>query len=180
MTADSADVVEIVDSDPSWPARFAEEVVAIRRALGPEGPALQYEHIGSTAVPGLAAKPIIDVLLVPADGEWPGERIRAALTPLGYLYWDDNPNPRHLFFVKGMPPIGTRRTHHVHVRPRADAAPILTFRDRLRARPELARAYERLKRELAARHPTDREAYTRGKDAFVSAVLAGDDGPASC
>jgi GrpB-like predicted nucleotidyltransferase (UPF0157 family) len=179
VTVDSVDRVEIVDPDPSWPARFAEEAAAIQHALGPNGPTLQYEHIGSTAVPGLAAKPIIDALLIPADGEWPQERIRAALTRLGYVHWDANPNPQHLFFVKGMPPFGTRRTHHVHVRPWVDAAPILTFRDRLRARPELARAYERLKQTLVACYPTDREAYTQGKDAFVAAVLAGNDAPAT-
>lgn len=167
------DIIEVIAADPVWPARYAEEAAAIRRALGPDGPTLQYEHIGSTAVPGLAAKPIIDLLLIPADGEWPAARLRATLAQLDYVHWEDNPDPRHLFFVKGMPPFGERRTHHVHVRPRADAAPILTFRDRLRARPELAQAYERLKRTLAARHPDDREAYTRGKDAFVSAVVAG-------
>lgn len=83
------------------------------------------------------------------------------------------------FFVKGMPPFGDRRTHHVHVRPRADALPILTFRDQLRSHPEFARAYERLKRELAARFRTDREAYTHGKDAFISAVLSNADPPAT-
>jgi len=174
-----SDAIEVADADPAWPAQYAEEVEAIRHALGSHGAALQFEHIGSTAVPGLAAKPIIDVLLIPPEGEWPDEIIRTTLERLGYVSWDSNPNPRHLFFVKGMPPFGACRTHHVHVRPRADAIPILAFRDRLRTQPESAGAYERLKRELAARYPTDREAYTHGKDAFVSAVLSGIDTPAT-
>jgi GrpB-like predicted nucleotidyltransferase (UPF0157 family) len=174
----TGDTVEVIAADPAWSARYAEEVAAIRRTFGPNGPAVQYEHIGSTAVPGLAAKSIIDVLLIPAEGDWPADHIRVALAQLDYVYWEDNPNPRHLFFVKGMPPFGDGRTHHVHVRPPVDAAPILIFRDRLRARPELAHAYERLKRDLAMRYPDDREAYTHGKDAFVSAVLAGIDPPA--
>jgi GrpB-like predicted nucleotidyltransferase (UPF0157 family) len=71
-----------------------------------------------------------------------------------------------------MPPFGTGRTHHVHVRPRARAAPIIAFRDCLRASAALARRYETLKRELIVKFRTDREAYTRGKDAFVASVLA--------
>lgn len=175
----TVDLVELVAADPAWPARYATEIESIRRALGPSGPLLRFEHIGSTAVPGLAAKPIIDVLLIPAEGEWPETILRTTLSALGYVWWDGNPNPRHLFFVKGMPPFGDRRTHHVHVRPRMDAIPLLTFRDQLRARPELAGAYERLKLELAARFPADREAYTHGKDAFVSAILSGVDTPAT-
>ena len=76
-----------------------------------------------------------------------------------------------MFFVKGMPPFGPRRTHHVHVRTPADAAAELTFRDKLRSDPRLAQRYERLKEELAKRHPNDRDAYTDGKGEFVADVL---------
>jgi len=166
-----ADRVVIAAPDPAWPARFAEEADALRRALGAAGERIVIEHVGSTAVPGLAAKPIIDILLVPPDGAWPAEALAAALPPLGYAHWADDPDPAHMFFVKGMPPHGAGRTHHVHVRPAGQAAPVLAFRNQLRANPALAAAYMVLKRELARRHPTDREAYTRGKDAFVAAVL---------
>ena len=168
----SSDFVAVEPADPKWPALYVKEVEAIRASLGPDGPRLQFEHVGSTAVPGLAAKPIIDLLLIPTDGTWPRETIRAALATLNYVFWENNPDPHHLFFVKGMPPFGTRRTHHVHVRPPVSAAPILAFRDRLRARPDVAHAYEALKRELANHFPTDREAYTRGKDRFVACALA--------
>src|SRR5438128_2530277 len=138
----TADIVEVVDADPSWPTRYEVEAEAIRRALGAGGSTIQIEHIGSTAVAGLAAKPIVDLLLIPSAGDWPRDTIRAALSALDYVFWEDNPNPDHLFFVKGMPPFGAGRSHHVHVRPLADALPILAFRDRLRERPDLAREYE--------------------------------------
>ena len=77
-----------------------------------------------------------------------------------------------MFFVKGMPPFGSRRTHHVHVRLPDDAARELAFRDLLRAHPALAREYEQLKERLAARYPTDRDAYTAGKTAFITEALA--------
>jgi GrpB-like predicted nucleotidyltransferase (UPF0157 family) len=168
----AADAVALAPADPAWPERFTAEADAIRAALGPAAPRLAFEHVGSTAVPGLAAKPVIDLLLIPPDGTWPRDVLAAALPALGYAFWADNPDPEHLFFVKGMPPYGTGRTHHVHVRPPAKAAPVLAFRDHLRARPDVARAYEALKRALAVAHPTDREAYTRGKDAFVARALA--------
>jgi GrpB-like predicted nucleotidyltransferase (UPF0157 family) len=168
----AADAVALAPPDPSWPAGFAAEARAIRAALGPAGDALHVAHVGSTAVPGLAAKPVLDLLVVPPDGAWPAALLVDALAGLGYVHWADNPDPAHLFFVKGMPPFGAGRTHHVHVRPWAHACPVLAFRDALRADAALAREYEALKRRLAALHPTDREAYTRGKDAFVARVLA--------
>jgi GrpB-like predicted nucleotidyltransferase (UPF0157 family) len=76
-----------------------------------------------------------------------------------------------MFFVKGMPPFGPRRTHHVHVRTPDDASPALAFCEYLRRHPEEVARYARLKRDLAARHPTDREAYTAGKDEFVAEVV---------
>ena len=171
-TSRIGDDVRIVDHDVTWPMRFAVEAAAIRAALGAAGEGFLIEHIGSTAVPGMAAKPIVDLLVIPPDGVWPRDGLVATLESLGYKFWEDNPDQEHLFFVKGMPPFGSGRTHHVHVRPKARAAAVLAFRDHLRANRDVARAYEALKRDLAARHQVDREAYTRGKDAFVSDVLA--------
>lgn len=165
-----ADDVAIVPADPAWPAQFAAEAAAIQAALG-RGGAVLIEHVGSTAVPGLAAKPVIDMLLMP-PGDWPRDSVVSALQGIGYVYWAENPDPTRMFFVKGMPPFGSRRTHHVHVRSPAQAARLLRFRDYLRAHSDAATAYAHLKHQLAAAHPTDREAYTRGKDGFVSEILA--------
>ena len=165
-----ADGVAIVAADPAWPAQFAVEAAAIQAALG-RGAAVPIEHVGSTAVPGLAAKPIIDMLLVP-PADWPRDSVIGALQGIGYVFWAENPDPTRMFFVKGMPPFGSRRTHHVHVRSPAEAAQLLRFRDYLRAHPDATAAYAELKYHLAAAHPTDREAYTRGKDGFVSEILA--------
>lgn len=165
-----ADGVTIVAADSTWPAQFAVEAAAIQAALGADV-AVPIEHVGSTAVPALAAKPIIDMLLIP-PASWPRASLVSALEGIGYVYWAENPDPTRMFFVKGMPPFGSRRTHHVHVRSPAEAAQLLRFRNYLRAHPDATAAYAELKFQLAAAHPIDREAYTRGKNAFVSEILA--------
>jgi GrpB-like predicted nucleotidyltransferase (UPF0157 family) len=163
------DVIDLVDYDPAWPARFAAEAAVLRTVL-PGGLDVALEHFGSTAIPGLTAKPIIDIMLVVAqERRWP--ELSEPLQSLGYVYWADNPAPHHLFFVKGMPPFGTRRTHHVHVRRPADARPHLVFRDYLIAHPAEAAHYAALKRDLAGRFRTDRDAYTNGKADFVAEIL---------
>jgi GrpB-like predicted nucleotidyltransferase (UPF0157 family) len=163
------DPIEIVAYDPAWPARFEAEATAIRAALGGDFP-YAIEHVGSTAVPGLAAKPIIDiVLIVPERERWP-----ALITPLarlGYVYWDGNPDTTKMFFVKGMPPFGTGRTHHVHVHLPDALERLVRFRDLLRADAAEAARYAELKRALASEHRTDRDAYTKAKAAFVAAAL---------
>ncbi|MET0209647.1 MAG: GrpB family protein [Burkholderiaceae bacterium] len=165
------DRIEIVPSDPTWPVTFATEAARIRAALPAEYEHLTIEHIGSTAVPGLAAKPVIDLLLIASDtSRWP--RLAVPLQELGYVRWDDNPRPDRVFFVKGLPPFGIGRTHHVHVRTPADAVDEIVFRDWLRAHAGDAARYAALKRELAARHVDDRQSYTEGKTAFVAEVLA--------
>jgi GrpB-like predicted nucleotidyltransferase (UPF0157 family) len=165
------DRIELVDYDASWPARFAAEAAAIREAL-PDDLLARLEHLGSTAVPGLAAKPIIDIGLAiePALG-W--GRVITPLASLGYLWWAENPRPDRMFFVKGMPPFGEGRTHHVHVlAPGVEFEGHLVFRDHLRRHAATARRYAELKRELAERFATDREAYTESKSAFVAEILA--------
>lgn len=165
------DRIEIVTSDPRWPEAFATEAARIRAALHAHGEPVAIEHIGSTAVPGLDAKPVIDILLIEPDTtRWPG--LVAPLQALGYVFWADNPRRDRLFFVKGMPPHGSGRTHHVHVRTPADAQRECAFRDRLRAHADDAARYAALKRELAAAHADDREAYTEGKTAFIEATLS--------
>jgi GrpB-like predicted nucleotidyltransferase (UPF0157 family) len=163
------DPIEIVPYDPVWPARFADEAVAIAGALG-DGFAYTIEHVGSTAVPGLAAKPIIEIAIaVPDRGRWPG--LVAPLRRLGYVHWDGNPDPTKMFFVKGMPPFGTGRTHHAHVHAADAVETLVRFRDLLRGDAAEAARYGELKRRLATDLRTDRDAYTQAKTAFVLAAL---------
>jgi GrpB-like predicted nucleotidyltransferase (UPF0157 family) len=165
-----SDAIALAPPDPAWPARFAAEAGRLRAAL-PADLACTIEHFGSTAVPDMPAKPIVDVMMiVHARTRW-GE-IVAPLEGLGYAYWRDNPAPDRMLFVKGLPPAPTGRTHHVHVRLPEDARAELRFRDALRADRALAQRYLALKIALAARHREDREAYTEGKTEFVAAALA--------
>lgn len=131
-------------------------------------------HVGSTAVPGLEAKPIIDILAGIEDLE-AGRACFEPLGELGYLHAPYLPEEMH-WFCKPDP---ARRTHHLHLVPEGSPRyrDELAFRDRLRADSGLAARYAMLKRELAERHPDDREAYTEGKGAFVRAVLRGEGTP---
>lgn len=164
----SDEPIRVVDHDPAWPQLFGLEAVALDVAIGPWVTG-GIHHVGSTAVPGLAAKPIIDILVGVESLEASRPCIEL-LQPLQYVYAPYLPEVMH-WFCKPNP---ARRTHHLHLVPTGSARyrDELAFRDRLRADPELALAYEHLKRELAARFPDDREAYTEGKAAFVQAVIA--------
>jgi GrpB-like predicted nucleotidyltransferase (UPF0157 family) len=163
------DRVDLVAYDPSWPAQYKAEARAIRAAItGLTDFGLA--HFGSTEIPGLAAKPIIDIMLVSGEqSAWPV--LIEPIKSLGYVFWADNPRRDRLFFVKGMPPFGTRRTHHLHVRTPEDARVALVFCDYLRQHPEEAARYAALKSELADRYPTDRDAYTEGKARYVDDIV---------
>jgi len=165
------DHVEIVPYDPVWATLFIVEAERLRTALDP-GQVLGIEHFGSTAVPGLAAKPIIDILIAVRSLALAKTTMVQPIVALGYVYWADNPKTDRMFFVKGMPPYGERRTHHVHItEPDGEMwRRRLAFRDYLRADPGEARRYEALKRDLAARFPTDRERYTDAKTEYVEAA----------
>jgi GrpB-like predicted nucleotidyltransferase (UPF0157 family) len=165
------DEVEIVEYDPRWPGLFDEEAKRLRAALDPSL-IVGLEHFGSTSIPGLSAKPIIDILVAVRALTDAQENFVETLRYLDYVYWADNPKKDRMFFVKGMPPFGSKRSHHVHVtEPQGEMWQRLAFRDYLRAHPEEARTYEQLKRRLAAEHRTDREAYTDAKSAYVEAVM---------
>ncbi|MEM0987160.1 MAG: GrpB family protein [Pseudomonadota bacterium] len=166
------DGIEIADYDPDWPRLFQAESEALAPVLNAL-PLVGLEHIGSTAVPGLAAKPIIDILAIVEDLEYARTNLPEPMAGIDYVFWADNPTQDRLFFVKGMPPHGERRTHHVHV---CQPGPLvdrhILFRDYLRAHPTEAAAYAVLKRRLAAEHTADREGYTAAKNAFVERVVA--------
>ena len=105
------------------------------------------EHFGSTAIPGLSAKPIIDILIAVRSLAAAQATFVEALRKLDYVYWADNPKKDRMFFVKGMPPFGSKRSHHVHAtEPHGEMWQRLAFRDYLRAHPEEAETYERLKK----------------------------------
>jgi len=171
-TKTSKDQIALVAYDPNWPAQFVAEERLLREALDP-ALLLDIQHFGSTAIPGLAAKPIIDILIAVPLLSAARSSFVAPLDALGYAFWADNPKTDRLFFVKGMPPYGERRTHHIHVaEPGAEPWQRLPFRDYLRAHSEAAQRYEILKRDLAERYPNDREAYTAAKEDFVNDILA--------
>ena len=158
--------IEIVAYDPAWPERFAELGRELRGGLG--GVALRIDHIGSTAVPGLAAKPIIDIQISVAAFE-PLDAFRMPLERLGYVYRADNPERTKRYFRE---PPGRRRTH-VHVRRAGSFSEqwALLFRDYLRVRREVAAEYAALKRRLAAQFRDDRRGYTRAKGPFLWAII---------
>lgn len=157
--------VEILPPDPRWAATAQEWIAAIEKAV--DAADVKVEHVGSTAVPGLAAKGVIDLqLAVPAlDDE---TSYRPALESLGLVLRQREAD--HRFF---RPPAGSPRVAHVHVCPIGSKweADHLRFRDLLRGRPELAAQYERLKVSLAAEHAHDRGAYNAGKTAFITSAI---------
>ena len=158
--------VRLVPYDPAWAALFAAEARRLHAALGPELP-LALEHTGSTAVPGLAAKPILDLL----GGYPPGtsvERYVAALLRAGYVHRGEQGIPGREFFRRGDP-----RAWHLHLVGHGSTVwrEQLAFRDALRGDPALRDAYAALKLALARRFPRDRESYIDGKGAFVRGVV---------
>jgi GrpB-like predicted nucleotidyltransferase (UPF0157 family) len=165
------DEIEIVPYDARWPALYEAERMRLLPVLDRFG-LIEMAHIGSTAVPGLAGKPVIDIAITVVSLDAVREHGVPNIEALGYLFWAENPDSDDLFFVKGLPPHTDRRTHHLHVTlPGARFSERLRFRDKLRADAGLAQRYAVLKRELAARFSSDREVYTRAKTAFIVAVL---------
>jgi len=154
--------IEIAEYDPEWPDRFERERDRLREAVGEEG--LSIEHVGSTAVPGLAAKPIVDICPVVADmetawrvsdlldeSEWPRVNERG-----------DRP------WIEHQRRADDGGSFNVHVRPREAAVEnYLLLREFLRDNPDVRDEYERVKREAACEHPDDVAAYTRAKSDVI-------------
>src|SRR3954447_15219488 len=160
--------VRIVDYDPSWPLRAAEELRRIGQALGPA--AARLEHVGSTAVPGLAAKPILDLQLSVGALESRARYVEP-LERLGYMFAPAPEAPDYHFFAK---PPERPRSHHLHVCEVGSAHELrhLAVRDFLRSHDEEAARYAALKREVVERHPQDRLAYIEGKEDYVVGLEA--------
>ena len=151
--------------DSTWPLEFESEAARIERACD-ELP-IRLEHIGSTSIAGLAAKPVIDIL-AGRPSNVSGEKYVAAFKQLGYEHKGAFGIPGRNSFRKGVP-----RTHHVHLVSWSSElwSDHLLFRDYLRAHPEIAREYETIKRELATMYFQDKEQYTDAKGPFVRSIV---------
>jgi len=167
--ADGQDRIEIVPYETAWVRKYEEARAEIRKALGEEGCSL--EHIGSTAVPGLPSKPILDLLLG-LTAFPPAPRVIAGLVGLGYEFLGEHGIPGRYFFRKGTP-----RSQHLHVVRSGSVFETqhLRFRDLLRAKPALCSEYAALKRDLARRYGADRESYTEAKGDFIRRALTAPD-----
>ena len=169
MSVDGADPIEIVDPDPAWAAQGEAAAEEVRAALEPY--VVEVQHIGSTAVPGLPAKPVID-LLVGVRSLDDSPAIVEAVTGLGYEYVpefeDELPNRRYFRrLTDGV------RSHQVHLVERTDSDwwnRHVAFRDWLRTHDDERDAYAELKRRLAVEHRDDRAAYTDAKSDFIHAI----------
>jgi GrpB-like predicted nucleotidyltransferase (UPF0157 family) len=158
--------VRVVEYDRRWPSLYEQERARILNVLG--GVVLDIQHVGSTAIPGVAAKPIIDIMVaVPELAA--AEKCIQPLEAIGYEFRGEAGVPERLFFGKGAP-----RTHHIHMVELEGEfwESQILFRDFLRAHPDEARQYCELKKQLAASFGSDREAYTEGKTPFIESVLA--------
>ena len=170
--------IDIAQHDPGWREQFLRERQLVHGALSHWLVGLP-EHIGSTAVPGLMAKPIIDIMAPVLSLEAAAPAIESAKT-IGYAFFPYMPDVMH-WFCKPSPEI---RTHHLHLVPVGSRLwnERLAFRDALRASAELRAQYAALKAALAVQHRQDREAYTQGKNSFIVTVLRevlGNDGNAA-
>lgn len=165
----AGDPVWIAPYDATWPEQFQQLAQRLRNALGPV--AFRIDHIGSTSVPGLAAKPVIDIQISVADFE-PLDAYRLPLESLRYIFRADNPERTKRYFreAPGHPRV------HIHVRRAGSFSEqfALLFRDYVRTHPDVASQYAQLKIELAQRYSQveDRAAYTEAKSPFIWKVIA--------
>jgi GrpB-like predicted nucleotidyltransferase (UPF0157 family)/ribosomal protein S18 acetylase RimI-like enzyme len=160
--------VVVVDSDPAWPALFAAERTQLERALGDD--LVEIHHVGSTAVPGLSAKPILDIMPIVRSVPLALERV-VAVERLGYAYRGELGIDGRDYFTRA---VGGPVAHlHAYAPGHPEIERHLSFRDRLRAKPEVAAEYASLKRALADRFRGDVRAYAAAKTDFIRMVIAG-------
>ncbi|HEY0323990.1 MAG TPA: GrpB family protein [Pyrinomonadaceae bacterium] len=169
-SSEQGEQIVIVEYNPRWPALFEEEKARILGLI--HAWVESVEHIGSTSVPGLGAKPIIDIMVGIRSLADAPECI-SRLETIGYEYVPKHEAvlPLRRFFHKSATPCA--RTHHLHmVEPTGEFwERHILFRDALRANPETARQYYELKKALAARFGSDRDSYTDAKTSFIEAVV---------
>jgi GrpB-like predicted nucleotidyltransferase (UPF0157 family) len=165
LDADLDHQIVVVEYDPGWPQAYERERAAICQALGDL--IVDIQHIGSTAIPGLRAKPVIDVLVAVSEFADIAEYARR-LEPLGYQHMTHANEVVRIFFRKGLP-----RTHHLHIVEDGswEHRRLLLFRNYLLTHPDTADAYESLKRDLAERFAGNRPQYTESKTGFVEEII---------
>lgn len=168
---EAKDNIIIESYDSNWPKLAEAEIKAIKAIASPL-PYVSIEHLGSTAVPGLSSKPIIDIFIAVKSIEEAHQWVKP-LETLAYVFWNENPNKSHLRFFKGMPPFGSKRTHHIHIIEGGTNTMEhrVLFRDILRRDQNIRREYEALKIKLSGSHSSDREAYTDKKGLFIKRIL---------
>ncbi len=161
------EAVVVVPHDVRWKEEFASESLRVAHCLG--GDVIATHHIGSTSIPGIFAKPIIDILVEVAD-VGAVDSCNEAMELGGYESMGEFGIPGRRYFRKD--DANGARTHQVHVFQSGDpeVERHLTFRDFMLAHPDIAREYSDLKRALALAHPDDYDAYIDGKDAFIKRV----------
>lgn len=167
----TTDFIVLENYDPTWGQKAQDEIGLLQSAL-PTAAITSIQHIGSTAVPGLSAKPIIDLMITVTDIH-AAKSLIPLIEALGYAYWRDNPKKDHLFFVKGLPQLGgTGRTHHLHIfqKDSYEYFAHSLFRDYLQSHLEIKNDYEKLKNTLAMQFKDNREAYTEAKAAFINTI----------
>ena len=172
-------MITISDYDPAWPAQFDEVRACLLEELPEESGIVEVEHVGSTAVPGLAAKPMIDIHVVIAEESHLGRMI-TELAHLGYIHKGDRGVMGREAFQRKGPDVPLRdprmdwAPHHLYVSVEGsrELDRHLALRDHLREDESDREAYAALKRDLAARENMDMEAYTAGKAEFIAAILA--------
>jgi GrpB-like predicted nucleotidyltransferase (UPF0157 family) len=157
--------VEVVPFCEQWSMLFHKEAEKIKEIFGEH--CLNIYHIGSTSIPGMHAKPVIDLLVEVKDIENVDE-YNEQMAELGYEAVGENGIPKRRYFRKG----GDERTHHVHVFQTGSEHIVrhLAFKEYMIAHPDEAQAYSELKQTLARQFPTDIEAYIKGKDPFIKEV----------
>jgi GrpB-like predicted nucleotidyltransferase (UPF0157 family) len=162
---DPRDTVEVVEYDPRWKDLFVEEKGLLDRALN--GLIISIEHVGSTSIPGMAAKPVIDIMACVEDQSGPDVYLDR-VGPLGYAYQEQEDEPERIFFLKGMP-----RTYHLHfvVHGTKQYWDHILFREFLIENRGAFDEYADLKRELAKQFRDDRNGYWAGKDEFIKSIV---------
>jgi GrpB-like predicted nucleotidyltransferase (UPF0157 family) len=155
-------MIEVVPHDEGWAGEYLKEADKLKQIFGEE--LVEIHHIGSTAIPGIYAKPIIDFLVGVKDIQRV-DSFNTEMEKLGYLAWGEFGIPGRRYFPKGL----ILRTHQVHIFQSGDAqiARHLNFRDYMRTHPAEAKQYKALKIELAQRFRYDIDGYSDGKDTFI-------------